>query len=190
MQRTFIAVKVSPEKKMYDCIRTVQEKLKGEKIKWVDPGKLHITLRFLGDTSPSQAKEAGRILERIVPGFECAEVVFGGLGLFRNLRDPRVLWIGMDPGPVLPGLKEALDRELEGIGFHPEGRKFSPHLTLARIKYIRDTDPLEELLKSYRDTVFQKSRIGEVIHYESILKPQGPEYIPLKRVNFKETGPF
>jgi 2'-5' RNA ligase len=187
MQRTFIALKITPEKGMYDCIMALQEGLRREKIKWVDPGKLHITLHFLGDTDPQQVEDTVKILEKAVPGFACPEVVFGGLGLFRNIRDPRVLWIGMDPGPILPELKETLDRQLAGIGFPPEERKFKPHLTLARIKFIKNSDVLESLLGEYRDTVFQKDRIGEIIYYESILRPEGPEYIPLVKVPFKIT---
>jgi 2'-5' RNA ligase len=185
MQRTFIAVKIDPGKEMAGCIQAVQEELKREKIKWVDPGQLHITLHFLGNTSPQQVAAVGKILEKTVPGFACPEVVFGGLGLFRNLRDPRVLWIGMDPGDTLPGVKQALDRELDRIGFPPEDREFKPHLTLARIKFIKNRDALERLLSSYGDTSFQRDRISEIIFYESILRPEGPQYIPLKRVPFK-----
>ena len=188
MQRTFIAFKILPGQKMSACIGTVREALGRERITWVDPGKLHITLRFLGDTGLPQVSEVEGILERIVPGFACPELVFRGMGLFRDIRDPRVLWIGMDPGPILPKLKEALDRELAGIGFPPEDRKFRPHLTLARIKYIRNTDPLEEVLEKYSDAVFQKSRISEILYYESILKPEGPEYLPLKIVALKTPG--
>jgi 2'-5' RNA ligase len=187
MQRTFIALKITPEKGMYDCIMALQEGLRREKIKWVDPGKLHITLHFLGDTDPQQVEDTVKILEKAVPGFACPEVVFGGLGLFRNIRDPRVLWIGMDPGPILPELKETLDRQLAGIGFPPEERKFKPHLTLARIKFIKNSDALEGFLREYSDAVFQKDRIREIIYYESILRPEGPQYIPLVKVPFRKT---
>lgn len=185
MLRTFIAIRIEPRQEMSECLEHLQQSLQGEKIKWVDPGKMHITLRFLGDTDPVQVRATGRILEDTVPGYACPEVEFGGLGLFRNLRDPRVLWIGMDPGPVLPELKGSLDRKLADIGFLPEDREFRPHLTLGRIKFLRERDNLKELLEYYSDTVFQKNRIGEVIHYESILRPEGPEYKSLKTVPFK-----
>lgn len=184
MQRTFIALKINPQKEMADCFRHLRAVLKGEKIKWVDPAKLHITLRFLGDTDPGQLKAASRILEDTVPRFGKPEILFRGMGVFRNVRDPRVLWIGMDPGPVLPELKLALDRQLAGIGFPAEERGFRPHLTLGRIKFIRDRDALGELLGEYSNTVFQKDRIDEMVYYESILRPEGPEYLPLKTVSF------
>jgi 2'-5' RNA ligase len=185
MQRTFIAVKIEPGMAMHGCISDLREKLKGEKIKWVDAAQLHITLRFLGDTDPGQVDAVKQILEGTIPGLVRPEVVFGGLGLFRSLRDPRVLWIGMDPRDALAGLKGRLDEELTGLGFQPEEREFTPHLTLARIKFLRDREALKNLLAKYRDKVFQKHRIHELIYYESILHPGGPEYIPLKKAAFK-----
>lgn len=169
---------------MSDCILHLQETLLNERIKWVDPGKLHITLRFLGDTSPSQVKSIIKILEETVPEFQVPEVEFMGLGLFRNIRDPRVIWIGMDPGPILPALKIRMDQKFEPLGYPPEGRKFRPHLTLGRIKYIRDQNVLKDLLEEYHDTLFQKNRPTEVVYYESILRPSGPEYLPLKIAPF------
>jgi 2'-5' RNA ligase len=186
MQRTFIALKIKPQKEMADCFRHFRESLKGERIKWVDPAKLHITLRFLGDTDPGQVRATGKILEETVPRFNCPEIVFRGTGVFRNVHDPRVLWIGMEVGPVLPELKLAVDRQLAGIGFPAEDRRFRPHLTLGRIKFIRDRDTLAQLLGEYRDVVFQKDRIDEIIYYESILRHEGPEYLPLKTVPFSQ----
>ena len=184
MQRTFIALKVEPEKIMVDCYHRIQEALRMEKIKWVDPGNLHITLRFLGDTEAGTVKGISRILEETIPAYPCPEVVFRGMGLFRNLRDPRVLWIGMDTGPVLQELKKDLDKKLSALGFPVEERSFRPHLTLARIKFIRDRSRLEELINAYRDTEFQKNRIEEILYYESFLRQEGPRYLPLIKVSF------
>lgn len=186
MQRTFIAIKLEPEKEMTDCIDDLRQRLRGEKIKWVDTGKLHITLRFLGDTNPGQVRSVTEILERYVPEYNSPKVIFRGTGLFRNIRDPRVLWIGMDPGKVLPALKEKLDSELVTIGLKPEQRKFRPHLTLARIKHLGDRSVLEECLEDYRDELFQVQQFNEVIYYESILRPEGPSYLPLAKIPFRE----
>ncbi len=185
MQRTFIALHIDPGEIMLACLRHLREELIREKIKWVDQGNLHITLRFLGDTDPQRVLSTGEILGRTVPGFPQPEVVFRGLGLFRSVKDPRVLWIGMDPGKTLTELKGVVDRELAGIGFEPEERSFRPHLTLARIKYIGDREKLGELLRAYRYTIHQTSLLTEVIYYESILSSGGPRYIPLRTIPFK-----
>lgn len=185
MQRTFIAIKVIPEKEMTDCILHLQDALRKEKIKWVDPGKLHITLRFLGDTGPSQVSSIIKIVEETVPEFEAPVVEFRGLGLFRSIRDPKVIWMGMDPGPILPNLKTRMDQRLLPLGFAPEDRRFRPHLTLGRIKFLSDRGILEDLLEEYRNMRFQKNLIKELIYYESILRPAGPGYLMLKTICFK-----
>ncbi len=184
MQRTFIALKVFPQCEMMDCIQHLRNVLRKEKIKWVDMGNLHITLRFLGDCSPLQVRKTGTIMEKAVAVYPAPEVVFVGLGLFRNIRDPKVLWIGMDPGKILSDLKDRIDRDLSGIGFPAEERKFRPHLTLARIKHIRDRDVLYDQLMEYKDAIYQKVQIKEVIYFESILRSEGPSYLPLKKVFF------
>ena len=191
MQRTFIAFKVIPEREMSDCIQHVQDLLRDEKIKWVDPEKLHITLRFLGDSSPAQVNSTIKILEELVPSFPAPEVLFTGLGVFRNTHDPRVVWIGMDSGPDLQELKTRIDRKLVPLGFAPEKRKFRPHLTLGRIKspgnhsLQKMLGILEGLLEEYRNMRFQKNLVKELFYLESILRKEGPEYLPLKRVSFQ-----
>jgi 2'-5' RNA ligase len=76
-------------------------------------------------------------------------------------------------------LKEDLDNELSKFGFEKETREFRPHLTLGRIKWIKDISGLEEALKLYKDSEVQKELISGLIYYESILKPEGTEYLPI-----------
>jgi RNA 2',3'-cyclic 3'-phosphodiesterase len=184
MQRTFIAFKIEPAKEMMDCISHLRDALRMEKIKWVDPGRLHITLRFLGDTNPQQVSSIINLLRGMVPGSPTPEMVFRGLGIFRTIRDPKVLWIGMDSAPVLQNIKSTIDLRLSGLGFPAEERKFRPHLTLARIKSIRDTDVLRDLITEYRDFMYQKNLIEELVYYESILRSGGPVYLPLEKFAF------
>ena len=133
MQRTFIALKTDVQKEMMDCMLHLRNALHLEKLKWVDPGNLHITLRFLGDTSPEQVEKINKILKDTIPGFNCPELNFRGLGVFRSIQKPAVLWIGIDTGTILLELKKRLDRQLTAVGFPLEERKYSPHLTLARL---------------------------------------------------------
>jgi 2'-5' RNA ligase len=185
MKRTFIALKIEPGKEILECMEYLKKGLQGERIKWVDPGNLHITLKFLGDTDPGQIEETRRILDETTPLFNAPCLAFRGLGLFRNLRSPKVLWMGMDANPILQDLKKSLDLKLGSMGFPPEDRPFNPHLTLGRIKYIRDRKVLADLLGIYRDRMFQEKQIKEIIYYESILRPHGPEYISMGKVAFR-----
>jgi 2'-5' RNA ligase len=189
MKRTFIAIKTEAGEKIMDCISHGKTCLSGERMKWVNPAQLHFTLAFLGDTSPDQVAGTIQMLTRVVPAYDAPHVEYRGMGVFRNMKDPRVLWIGLDVDPVLMKLKVELDRELQQLGFRIERRDFRPHLTLARIKGIRDKASLRELLHAYREYHFQDSIIRQLVYYESILGRDGPVYKVINSAGFKYDAP-
>ena len=179
MRRTFIAVKIVPGEKMKEIFNQFRKELSRERIKWVDPDSMHITLCFLGDTSEDKIRYLKDEIEKTVSFSPPLKLDFQGCGVFKNIRDPRVIWIGIEKNELLKDLKRSLDTTLEPFGFVPEKREFRPHLTMARIKWIRDISVFEDLIDAYKDEPVQVSEINKVIYYESILKPDGPEYIPL-----------
>jgi len=181
MKRTFIAIKIIPEDNMREIYSNFRQDLSREKIKWVDPDSMHITLCFLGDTKPDDIPSIKDEIDKAVSLFPPLKLSFHGCGIFKNIRDPRVIWFGLEKNELLKDLKKSLDETIEPFGFIPEKREFRPHLTMARIKWIRDILVLENLIDAYIDEPFHVSEICEVIYYESILKPDGPEYIPLLR---------
>jgi len=185
MKRTFIAIKTDAGEKIQDCISHSKNCLKGERIKWVSPVQLHFTLAFLGDTSMERVKLTGQMLNRVVPAYDPPFVRYRGLGLFRNIQDPKVLWIGLDIDPLIRKMKAELDSELKNLGFRVDKRDFRPHLTLARIKWIQNKDALKVLLHAYRDYFFLESTIKEVVYYESILGREGPTYKVIESISFK-----
>jgi 2'-5' RNA ligase len=179
MKRTFIAIKIASGESMKEIYNHFREDLSREKIKWVNPDSMHITLCFLGDTNEEKIQRLRDEIEKTVSLFPPLKLDFQGCGVFKNLRDPRVIWFGLEENELLKDLKNSLDSTIEPFGFMPDKRDFMPHLTMARIKWIRDISVLEDLINAYKDEPLQVSDIGEVIYYESILKPDGPEYIPL-----------
>jgi 2'-5' RNA ligase len=189
VKRTFIAINTEPGEKIRDCISHSKTCLRGERIKWVSTVQLHFTLAFLGDTSPDQVDLTVEMLKRIVPAYDAPLVQYRGLGLFRNIQDPRVLWIGLDIDPVIRKLKAELDKELRILGFRVERRDFRPHLTLARLKWLQNTEALANLLHAYRDYYFQESTIPKLIYYESILGSDGPKYKVINSFRFKYASP-
>ncbi len=189
MKRTFIAIKTNPGEKIRDCIFHGKTCLRGEKIKWVSTVQLHFTLAFLGDTSPDHVTLTADMLKRIVPSYDAPLVQYRGMGLFRNIKDPKVLWIGLEIDPILRKLKAELDRELKKLGFRIERRDFQPHLTLARIKWIQNKEAMQDFLQAYKDYHFQESIIKQLVYYESILGREGPTYKVIKSVRFKYASP-
>ncbi len=104
--------------------------------RWIDPDNYHITLRYIGDIDHRTADEVVDVLERFGAA-EPFEVVIDHLGVFGGNK-PRALYAGVAPSPALSRLQAAHERALQRVGLPPEGRKFVPHVTLAR---LRDTPP-------------------------------------------------
>lgn len=182
MKRTFIAIKIHPDTKMLNLLDHFKQKLAQEKIKWVNPEVMHITIAFLGDTDDKLIPSVSDQMRQAALSHPPFELIFRGTGIFKNLHDPRVIWIGTEINPVLQSIKGYLDDELSGFGFQKETRKFRPHLTLGRIKWLKDKPALEEAIRLYKDMDVQKEMISELIYYESILKPAGPEYLSIVTV--------
>jgi 2'-5' RNA ligase len=187
MKRTFIAVNVKAGKEMLRMMEECKEILQKENIRWVHPGKIHITLKFLGDTAEQDVPGIIAELKRVLSDCHTITLRFRGTGVFRNVHDPRVFWIGIDAGKDLYTARDKVEDALERIGFNREEKSFSPHLTLARIRHIRRKDLLKNLLEQYKDHDFQETQVKEVIYYESILKPEGPEYFVLAEIPLVRT---
>ena len=181
MKRTFIATRIEPSTELLNAYTKLRNELENEKIKWVDPEIFHLTLFFIGDTEEESIAEIGNELSNLVDQLEKTTIRLQGLGVFKNIHKPRVLWAGIEDFEGLRRIKTLLDKTLLQLGFVPDNREFKPHLTLARIKWLDDKNKLNELLDIYRGQFFQVASISEIVYYESILKPSGPVYKPIER---------
>jgi len=180
--RTFIALKVHPEEELMHLFRDLQAELSGEAIKWVEPDNLHLTLKFLGDTTAEQVDEVKEILLQTVSQFSAFRFQLKGLGYFKSNGQPRVLFTDIENFEPLKQLVNALQVPLKEIGFEKEKRAFKPHLTLARIKFLKNKKQFYSLIENVSSVDFQWVKVDEIIYYQSILKPSGPQYIPLQKV--------
>jgi 2'-5' RNA ligase len=176
MKRIFIAVKVEPGAELLRMISSVKALLGAENIKWVDPANIHITLSFLGDTEEKRIKKLTNMLKESCSGLHEFEFLLAGTGVFKNYRDPRVIWVGIKSQEELSKLYDKIADGLNETGFGIEKRQFRPHLTLGRVKSVKDTETLKTVLEKYSDTEFQKVDVKEVILYESIMLQTGPIY--------------
>ena len=179
MKRTFIAIKVKTGENLRGLISQLRTELTDEPVKWVDTDQLHITLAFLGDTEDLSINKIKEML--LVVGGESEKFSFriSGLGLFRDIHNPRVLWAGIEKADQMILLSRSIRTGLMNIGIRTEDRNFSPHLTIGRIKFIRDTRVLGKVLADRKGEFFQDQEVDEIVFYESILRSSGPEYIPL-----------
>ncbi|MBE9519518.1 MAG: RNA 2',3'-cyclic phosphodiesterase [Proteobacteria bacterium] len=100
--------------------------------KWIDPQQIHLTVRFIGEVDGTTFLDIKTALEQV--SLEPFSMALKGVGHFPPRGKPRVLWVGIEQSEPLQSLKSRIDRILATVGLQPEGRKFSPHITLARLK--------------------------------------------------------
>src|SRR5262245_14780499 len=102
--------------------------------KWIAAEDMHVTLRFAGDIDGRTADDLAELLADVA--VQPFQVTIAGTGSFGG-REPRALWAGVEAGPELEALQRANERAARSAGLEPESRKFVPHVTLARLRGVR-----------------------------------------------------
>ncbi len=176
MKRIFIAIKVNPEGELLRMFSSLKAALGAEKIKWVDPASIHLTLAFLGDMEEKRIRVLSSMLKEKCSGFGEFDFNLTGTGVFKNFRDPRVIWIGIQSSEKLSMLNNVITEGLKLNAFEVEERQFKPHLTIGRVKSVSDAENLKTVLERYMDNQYQIVHVNEVILFESILMQTGPIY--------------
>jgi len=181
--RLFVAVDLSSEA-IDEATRIAVEirKRRGAlPLRWVPPANMHLTVRFIGHVA-ADVDPVVRALVAPVP-LQPFDITFGGCGAFPPAGAVRVVWIGLaSGGPQLTRLSGLFDDRLRPFGFEPEGRPFSPHLTLARATRA------ERVPREVRDLLARievrpvVTRIGHAVLYRSHLSPSGARYEPLAQI--------
>ncbi len=181
--RTFIAIKITAEKKLLDSIAELKKSLAGEEIRWVDIDNLHLTLRFLGETTHFQLAEIIKMIEIISKRFQPFHFELKGVSVFKKKTQPRVLFVSIKNELVLKQLAAEILEMSKTLGFNVEEINFNPHLTLGRIKFIQNKAEFYALINRFFDTKFQEIFVSEIVFFQSILGSKGPTYTPIKIVN-------
>ncbi len=151
----------------------------GDKVGWMKKENLHLTLKFLGETSIDQLEPLKKGLAENLTGEAAFNFSLSGAGAFPNLNRPRVLWVGVTDGKEkLADLAQKVEQATVPLGFAPEERGFSAHLTLGRVK---DSRLSGVLLGQVRTCAFEAKNVivSEVVLFQSELAPGGSIYTPL-----------
>ena len=159
------------------------------RLSWSRTGNIHLTLRFLGDTDARQRRALIDALQAAAVDWRPFRLSVSGVGGFPNLRRPRVLWVGMDGDlAALNALQAAVEAMVQGVGFAAEGKRFSPHLTLARSRRnlsSRDLAAVGQAVSDYTpDPPSTEATIDHLVYIHSDLRPGGAVYTPLADVAF------
>jgi 2'-5' RNA ligase len=177
--RTFICIEVP--KSIREQIGALQQTVGGHdaKISWVKPSNIHLTLKFLGDVTATRIPAVSSAVERAARLSRTFEIEVGGAGCFPSANRPRVFWVGLTAVPDgLVRLHALIEEELAGEGFAPDTRKFSPHLTIGRVRLPKNAPRVAEDLIStgFEPEIFQTT---EVVVMRSDLNPSGSIYSPI-----------
>ncbi len=156
------------------------------RLQWSRPENLHITTRFIGEWPEDRLSEIVGAL-RTLPAREPFSVRVRGFGWFPNERAPRVFWAGIEAPPALAVLARDTDRALVSAGLEPEGRSFSPHLTLARIKDPASVDGLRPALARIETPEFGEFPVDRCCLFLSERGPSGAVYTKLDEFPFHMT---
>jgi len=180
--RSFIAFDINSQS-VLQRFTEVQNSLitTGADLKLVEPSNIHITLRFLGDISPNTIDSIHESMKKVA--FSAFDCEVHGLGVFPDLRYARVVWAGIRKGAdELKNVFEQLEPNLRQLGFRPDSKGFSPHLTLARVKTGRNKAELTRCIQELADFDFGIVRADCLRLKKSVLTPKGPIYSTLVEV--------
>ena len=179
--RCFIAIELPEELKVR--LKQLEDQLKSARqsdIKWVDPYSIHLTLKFLGDVAAGKIAEITEAMQEAVKGMPPFCLETRELGAFPNLRRVQVVWLGIG-GELdkLNQLQKSIETNLEIIGFAPEARAFTAHLTLARFREHASFGERQAFAEALTKTKFEPVcpfTVESIRVMKSQLTPQGAIY--------------
>jgi 2'-5' RNA ligase len=187
-RRIFAAIDISDEvrRRVSEYSEALRREFPNLRVGWEKTEKLHLTMKFLGDTTEKQLSAFIETVESIAKEFSEFRPRISETGVFPSPQNPRILWLGLyDEQNNLQKLSEILETKCEEIGFPKEKRNFKPHLTIAR---IREPQKAKEIAQKHLQNEFEplEFKVSEIIIYESKLQSSGSIYSIVSKHKLKE----
>jgi 2'-5' RNA ligase len=192
--RLFIALELPPD--VLKAITRVQSRfedmLPERAIRWVRPQGIHLTLKFLGDAPPEQLDDLNAALVGAAAGRQAFRLGVEGVGCFPNTQRPRVMWLGV-VGDLKPlrALQAGVEEHIAPLGYPPDKRGFSPHLTLGRARRNAGRDALAtvgQLVETEEVGRLADWQVTSVSLIRSQLKPGGAVYTQVGEAGLETPG--
>jgi 2'-5' RNA ligase len=179
--RAFIAIDLSLDiqHRLDEVVHMYKAQLTNIPIRWVDASNIHLTLKFLGDVSVSNINILTDMIQTEISGHHQFEISVGGSGAFPNIRQPRIIWVGVEAPPELTAIQNGIEATTGRLGYTREERAFSPHLTLGRVSRNATSQEVKAITKALEATRvgFLGATCVEKVHlYRSDLQPNGAVY--------------
>lgn len=191
--RSFIAIELPPELKAE--LSQLEAQLKSSQapgVKWVDPAGIHLTLKFLGNIASGQTGEIIRVMEEAAQEISYFYLELKDLGVFPNLKRVQVAWVGLG-GELdkLSQFQQRLESGLTPLGFPPELRSFTPHLTIARLPNRASADERQRFGQLIATTPFKSAsfKVKAINLMRSQLTRAGAIYSHISSVQLKNPLP-
>ncbi len=185
--RCFIAIELSHE--ITDILSQIQDELKKtvSGVKWVKPGNIHLTLKFIGNIEEKAVEEIKEILNQIAAQTKPFKLKLSSAGAFPNPDRPRVIWIGMDEeNKESSHLANLIEEKLVSLGIEKESRAFHAHLTLARVKFLKDKSSVKNAFVSL-EIPYAEMAASKITLFQSTLTREGSIYTVLHEAEFQKS---
>ena len=185
MFRTFIAIEIDGinKKILSDVISSLKKS--DTNIKWITQDQMHLTLKFLGNVEENTIKNISDAIKSIATNYKKFNLSFSKIGAFPNTKQPRVIWIGIEKGKnELKILNEKIEAECEKLGFEKEKREYRPHLTLGRVKSLKNITNLTNIIDETNFDPQGNVKINKLTLFKSTLTPKGAIYDVLYECDF------
>lgn len=148
------------------------------RLRWSPVRNMHVTTKFIGEWPAERLQELTAGLRELPSPGEIS-VAIRGLGWFPNPRSPRVFWAGIEASEALSQLAHDTEKLASRLGGPEEKRKYSPHLTLARIQAPADLGALRRAIDALPSTDFGAFTTAKHYLYESQPGPGGSQYLKM-----------
>ena len=181
--RSFVALPLPDEVRI--ALAEAQKRLRAAapEVKWEDPAKFHITLKFLGDVEISRLEELALKFASRLNLIRSFDLIYENIGAFPSAEAPRTIWGGTRENGSIVQLHEAVDDVCHAFGFAREARTFHAHATLGRVK---KSGALHRLTEEIKNTTLGpiQSRCWGARLVRSELTPTGSVYTTLHSFPF------
>jgi len=176
MVRVFLSIDID-DGLLLSKVKSIQSKLDRDaaKMKLVEEDNIHFTWRFFGDTSMKKIESIHGELSKL--NYEPFDIQIQGVGAFPHNQRPRVIWLGVTHNAHhMQQLKSETDMLLSNIGYRIEKQKFTPHATIARVRFVKDKDRISRNLETLESEAIGSMTVNSIRMTKSTLTPSGPIY--------------
>ncbi len=188
--RIFIALPINDELK--NRLKQIQEDLRlvNTDVKWTVPERMHLTLKFIGNTRVSQIDGICKAVSEIASSFSPFFISLSSVGAFPNVNCPQIIWAGIDEGKeIICEMNHQMENRLAILGFKKETKKFSPHLTIGMVRGRKGIAELTKKIVTIETPVERLRKmsmtVSDIHIMKSQLTPQGAIHSVLGTIALK-----